>query len=147
MTQVIDTKIELKAEDLTSQIAGHMSERFRDWESAYRYMSEDQQNDIIRDTKRAAEHLVEEVVRVIADKGFNTVKGSLKKTENNGDVLKGTIEIPHHAENAEAFIMAAGGVVRITLADPEEFNKGEDPKADPDQQSFDVGESGQDEAA
>lgn len=143
--------VQMTADNLAGDLAGFLIDHLRHMECAYRYLNEDDQKDVIRKAKRAAHSTIEQVVKVIAAKGFDTIPVILGKAENNGKIIKVVMEASITDEHAPLLLMAAGQPAKLTIADDEEFKGGDEPQPDPDQKQMfpdaKPGESGLDEAA
>lgn len=144
--EISEPEINLIADELTGNVASFLIDRLRTQESAYRYMSEDMQKEVIADAGRAAEHLVQSVVRLIASAGRETIPVKIKKVENDGDKIKVTIEASKMDAHRHALFDAAGAFAHITVADHEKYQGGEAPQPDSDQRTLDMGD-GEKEAA
>ncbi len=132
-TKVSQETLELAADTLTGDVTAFLIDRLRDWECAYRYMPEHQQRAVIDDAMRAAGHLVESVVSIIAADGRETIPIRVKKVENDGAKIKVTIEASKEDANRHALFDAAGCVGHLVVADPEKFSGGDVPAPDPDE--------------
>ena len=137
MADISEQTIDLISDELTSNVAGFLINRLRDWESAYRYMTEDMQRAAIEDANRAAENLVREVVSMIAADGREVIPVRVKKVENDGSDIKVTLVGSKMDENRHALFDAAGSNAHLTVADPEQYIGGESPQPDPDQPTLD----------
>lgn len=129
--------IELTADNLQADIVGFIVDRMRQMECAYRYMTEDQQRDLIQDARVAARALIEEVVRTVASEERLTITAELAKVVNDGKKIVGTLECSKADEHRHSLFDSVGSAVLIVVADPEEYMGGEMPEPDPDQRHID----------
>lgn len=128
--------IEMAADQLTGNITSFLVDRLRNWESAFRYMDEETQKTAIAEASRASRELVEQVVRLVAGEGFETIPVRVKKVENDGDKIKVTIEANKESEHRHELFDAAGFAANLTVVDAEKFEGGDEPEPEPDQPSL-----------
>lgn len=133
---ISDETIQLTADTLTGDIASWLIDRLREYECAYRYMSEDQQKTVIAEAKMAAENMVHVACGIMAADGRDTIPVSVKKVVNDGDKIQVTIEASKFSEQRHALFDAAGCAAHLTVIDSEKYQGGEGPKPEPDQRDM-----------
>ena len=146
-SEVSAATVELAADPLTGDVAHFLIDRLRSLESAYRYLPEDQQKEIIEDAKRAAGSLVEAAVSIIAADGRDTIPVRVKKVVNDGEKIQVTIEARKEDTHRHALFDAAGCAGHLVVADPDKYAGGEMPVPDPDQPELPEPGNDLDEAA
>jgi len=131
--QVSEDLVDLAADTLTGDIASWLIDRLRGLESAYRYLTEDQQREVIAEAKQAAWYMVRQAVGIIAAGGRETIPVTVEKVENDGKRIKVTMEASRLSEHRHTLFDAAGCEAHLSIADPGQFAGGEAPAPEPDQ--------------
>ena len=129
----------LTAETLSGDITSWLVDRIRTMECAYRYLSEKDQRDLIREASDAALRLVSQVVRTVAAAGSDPLPVTVKKVVNTGDEIQATIVCGRTAEQRHALFDAAGFSAVLTIADPERFTGGVVPQPTTDTPKLPLG--------
>ena len=126
-------RVKLDINALDSGINRYMNDFLRQSDVPYGKMSEKEQENIIQCGGQLSRALTREVVDKVSTRGFDSIKVSITKAENNGKTIKVTLEALHSNAQAAELLMSAGNTGRLVIADAEQFFGGEMPKADPDQ--------------
>lgn len=137
MPKLSDEQIALTTDNLQADIVGWLVDRLRNLECAYRYLSEDDQKDIIASAQAATRLLIEEVVRKVAAEERQTIVADLKKVTRDADKIVGQLECSKQSEYRHNLVDAVGSQVLIVVADPEGYMGGEMPEPDPDEPTLD----------
>lgn len=131
--EVSESTIEIAADTLTGDIASFLVDFLRQEECAFKYLSEEDQQEKIEQANRAAFNLVERAVNIIAGDGRESIPVSVEKMTHDGKKIQVTLNVNKADEHRHALLDATGFAARLTVADTTKYEGGEGPQADADQ--------------
>ncbi len=141
--EISDKAIQLAKDSLTGDVTQFLIDHIRQLEVAYRYMNEDMQKEVIETATNAAAHLVDEVVRVIASDGRDSIPVQVGAVQNTGKKIKVVVEANKQDSHRHALFDAAGCQGQLVVADTEKYKGGEAPKPDPKQKELKISGPGE----
>lgn len=125
-----DEHTTLKAETLTGDVRDSILDRIRSLRKPWPQASEAEQAEIIEGITRLAEHIVKEVVILVASAGRKAMVGDLEKVTVK-DGFQAVISLKKDDPNRHELVDSVSQTVLIVVADVEAFT-GEQKKAKPE---------------
>lgn len=118
--QISDETLDLAAATLTGDIRDFLLDRVRNLGKPWAAMTEDEQSDQIHAAKDAAEHLVRQVVTLIASEGRKSLVGNLVKVQIK-DAIQCQVNFSKSDELRHELFDAQGQAVLLVVASAEPF--------------------------
>lgn len=126
----VDETIDLASETLTGDVRDFLLDRVKNLSMPWPKMTEEEQAGVIHSCTAAAEHLVRQIVVLIASQGRKAIVGNLLQVTRK-DSIKAQVEFAKTDELRHELFDAQGSAVLLVVADAEPFT-GERAPAEPD---------------
>lgn len=136
-----DEVIELAAETMTGDLVSFIIDELKAAPDCWQKLNEGQQDDVIWRAKQRVNARVQEAVKIIASDGRKTITSTLEQITAK-DGIKAVCVLGKHDPNRHDLLDAVGKAVLIVVADAEQYQGGETPKAEADQRELLSDEAG-----
>lgn len=130
-----DAILELAAETMRGDLVSALIDELKAAPDCWPKLSQRQQEDVIRRITERCEHLVDQVVNIIAADGRQVITSTLEQITAK-DGIKAVCVLGRHDPNRHELLDAVGKAVLIVVADSEAYQGGELPKGEADQREL-----------
>lgn len=131
MPEAIDC--ERISETIGGDLTTFVIDQLRNLECAFRYLTEDQQRELITTAQQNVNRAIVNAVRMIASEGRDCIPVQIKKVVNTGTEVQAVAIASRSDPLRNALFDLAGYSAVLVVADASRFMGGDAPKAAPDQ--------------